>query len=85
MQRWIEPESMAICPNNWRDAQTLYDLISENVELSNTIHTDAWRGYNGLLAGGFANHLAINHSLHFVNPITHMHTNMCLGNPSDIG
>ena len=40
---------MAICPNNRRDAQTLYELISEYVELSSTIH-----GYNGLLAGSFA-------------------------------
>ena len=35
----------------------------------------AWRNYNGLLAGDFANHLAVNHSLHFVDPITHVHTN----------
>ena len=43
---------MAICPNNRRDAQALYDLISEHVELKSTIHMDAWRGYNGLLASG---------------------------------
>jgi hypothetical protein len=42
---------------------TLYDLILEHVVLPSTILTDAWRGYNGLLAGGFANHLTVNHSL----------------------
>ena len=68
-------ESMAICPNSRQGAQTLYDLISEHLEFLSTIHVDAWRGYNGLLAGGFANHLAVNHSLHFINLITHMHTN----------
>ena len=66
---------MAICPNNRRDAQTLYDLVSKHVELTSTIHTVAWRGYNGLLTGGFANHLTVNHSLHFEDPITHVHTN----------
>jgi Transposase and inactivated derivatives len=52
---------MAICPNNQQDAQTLYDLISKQVELTSTIHTDAWRSYNGLLASGFASHLTVNH------------------------
>ena len=66
---------MAICPNNRRDAQILYDLVSKHLELTSTIHTDAWRGYNGLFAGSFANHLTVNHSLHFVDPITHVHTN----------
>ena len=35
---------MAIFPNNLQDPQTLYDLISEHVELTSTIHSDAWRG-----------------------------------------
>jgi hypothetical protein len=26
------------------------------------VHMDAWRGYNGLLASGFANHLTVNNS-----------------------
>ena len=54
---------------------TLYDLILEHVVLPSTILTDAWRGYNGLFAGGFVNHLTVNHYLHFVNLITHVHTN----------
>ena len=66
---------MAICPNNRRDGQTSYDLVSKHLELTSTIHMDAWRGYNGLLVGGFANHLTVNLSLHFVDPIIHVHTN----------
>ena len=36
---------------------------------------DAWRSYNGLLVGRFANHLTVSHSLYFIDPITHVHTN----------
>jgi hypothetical protein len=32
-------------------------------------------GLQWLVSCGFTNHLAVNHSLHFVDPITHMHTN----------
>ena len=66
---------VTICLNNRQDTQTIYDLISEHVELTSTIHMDARMGQNSLLAGGFANHLTVYHSLHFVDPITHVHTN----------
>ena len=66
---------MTICPNKRRDSNTLYDLIVEHVELTSTIHTDAWRGYYGVLAGGFAVHLSVNHSESFMGPVTNCHTN----------
>jgi len=78
MQRRIEPESLS---KVWLSALITdklpkhYDLILEHVELSSAIYSDAWRGYNGLLAGGFTSHLPVNHSLHFVDPITLVHTN----------
>ena len=53
---------MAVCPGNRRDATTLYDLVSQHVEPTSTIYTDCWKGYNGLLAGGFSEHLTVNHS-----------------------
>ena len=28
---------------------------------------DCWRGYNGLIAGGFSEHLTVNHSQNFVH------------------
>jgi hypothetical protein len=66
---------MAICLNNQQDAQNLNDLISEHMQLTSVIHTNAWRGYSGLLASRFANHLTVNHSLYFFNHITHVHMN----------
>lgn len=68
---------MTICPDNKRDAVTLYQLIIEHVELTSTIHTDCWRGYNGLMGGGggFRAHMTVNHSVHFVDPVTNGHTN----------
>ena len=61
---------MTICPNNRRDGNTLFELITEHVELTSTIHTDAWRGYYGSVA-----HLTVNHSVHFVDPVTNCHMN----------
>ena len=61
---------MAVCPNNRRDSNTLYQLIAEHVELTSTIQTDAWRGYYGLLADGFAAHLSVNHSENSMDLVT---------------
>ena len=71
----MQKVQMTICPSNNRDADTLYNLIAEHVELTSTIHTDVWRGYNGFMAGGFAAHLTVNHSVNFVDPITQCHSN----------
>ena len=44
--------------------------ISEYVEAASTIHTDCWKSYNELMAGGFVAHLTVNHSHHFIKPTT---------------
>jgi len=44
-------------------------------EITSTIYTDCWRGYNGLMVRGFAVHLTVNHSHHFVDPVTGVHMN----------
>ena len=41
---------MAVCPRHQRDVGTLYLLISDHMEITSTIHTGCWRGYNGLMA-----------------------------------
>ena len=48
---------------------------SGHVEITSTIHTDCWRGYNGLMAGGFAAHLTVNHCNHLTDPVAGIHTN----------
>ena len=50
-------------------------VVIDHVEITSTIHTDCWRGSNGLTVGGFAAHLTVNHSHHFVDSVTSVHTN----------
>ena len=64
---------MAICPNNRRDAQTLYDLISEHVELTST--HGCMEGLQWLVSRWFCKSFSRKPLLHFVDPITHVHTN----------
>jgi transposase len=41
--------------------KTLQDIILGKVELSSAIHTDGWRGYDGLVDVGYDKHLRVNH------------------------
>ena len=66
---------MVVFPGNNRDASTSFDLVSQHIEPTSTIHTDCWKGYKGLMAGGFSEHLTVNHSQNFVDQRTGTHTN----------
>ena len=70
----MQEVQMTICSNNNRDADALYNLIAEHIELTSTIYTDVSRGYNGFMAGGFPAHLTVNHSHNFVDSITQCHS-----------
>ena len=42
--------------------KTLQSIIRGKVSLDSIIHSDGWRGYNGLVDVGYSKHLRINHS-----------------------
>ncbi len=42
--------------------KTLQNIIRGKVSLDSVIHSDGWRGYNGLVDVGFSKHLRVNHS-----------------------
>jgi transposase-like protein len=68
------------CAVQTRDADTLLEIITENVHVGSVIHTDCWRGYStaALEAAGYT-HTTVNHEHHFVDPITGVHTNTIEG------
>ena len=65
-------------PNNRRDHHTLLRLIKVYVAPGTTILTDKWKGYSALPRHGYE-HLVVNHSRGFVDPLTGVHTNTCEG------
>jgi transposase-like protein len=42
--------------------KTLQAIIRGKVSLDSVIHSDGWRGYNGLVDVGYSKHLRVNHS-----------------------
>eukprot|EP00731_Ephydatia_muelleri_P029566 Em0021g89a len=57
-----------------RDAATLLPLIYQHVRPVSTVLSDEWSSYSQLTAITGYTHLAVNHSLHFVDPTTGAHT-----------
>lgn len=65
-----------------RDARTLLRLIQDNVHKKSIIVTDSWKAYRDIKKlideeGNleFLEHYQVNHSKHFVDPVTGQHTN----------
>lgn len=64
---------MEIVPN--RTASTLLRIIRAHVAPGTIIHSDMWRAYRTVRAlRNVAAHRVVNHSLHFVDPVTGVHT-----------
>lgn len=62
-----------------RTAETLHDIISRHVAPGSIVYTDLWRGYTGISELNNITHRTVNHSQHFVDPITGVHTNTIEG------
>ena len=74
------PERRAfMVPVQDRSAETLQSIICQHVRPGSVVHTDLWRGYFGLDSHNGYVHRTVNHSLHFVDPMTSVHTNTIEG------
>ena len=64
---------MEIVPR--RDVATLLPIIQQHVLPGTTIWSNEWAAYSRVAAiPGVAGHSVINHSLHFVDPVTGVNT-----------
>jgi transposase-like protein len=62
-----------------RKADLLKHVISKHVRPGSIIYSDLWKGYNRLCEDGTFEHMTVNHSKNFKNPITGVHTNTIEG------
>ena len=53
-------------------ARTLQKIIRGRISPDSVIHSDGWRGYDGLVDVGFDKHLRINKSQHFASKGVHI-------------
>ncbi|OQS54049.1 hypothetical protein EHP00_1629 [Ecytonucleospora hepatopenaei] len=73
------PEKLIVLiPVENRNNETLITIIRRHVAPGSVIYSDQWRGYNSLFE--YYTHKTVNHSKHFVDPLTGIHTNFIEGN-----
>ena len=61
-----------------RKAETLYPIIKEMIKPGTTIHSDSWKAYhkiNEIDVTPPYMHKMVNHSKHYVDPVSKAHTN----------
>lgn len=73
-----DPIHCFIVPVEDRSRNTLLPIIKEYVKDGTTIYSDCWKAYDCLDDEGFV-HYSVNHSLHFKDPDTGVHTNTVEG------
>lgn len=61
-----------------RTKNTLFTKIEESIYKDTKLHTDMWKGYMGL-EDHYIEHLSVNHSENYKDPITGCHTNTIEG------
>ena len=54
---------------------TLQKVIKGKIALESVIHSDGWRGYNGLVAVGYSKHFRVDHSANAFARKGHCHVN----------
>ena len=58
-----------------RSAATLLPIMQQHLRSGTTVHSDQWAAYNRVQRlSVVASHSTVNHSLHFVDPTTGVHT-----------
>ena len=62
-----------------RTAETLLSIIEQYVAPGSVVYTDLWRGYSQLSQVLNLDHQTVNHTLHFKDPETGVHTNTIEG------
>ena len=64
---------MTIVPD--RSAQTLLPILQQHLHSGTIVHSDEWAAYNRVQQlRQVSHHETVNHSLHFVDPVTGVHT-----------
>lgn len=79
-----EQRNMFVCIVQNRNAETIKDLVYRHVHTGSKIFTDYWKGYDWLDEDANYSHEKVNHSLHFKDPETAVHTNTIEGTWSGI-
>lgn len=73
-----ERRKLSLIPVEKRDRTTLNNLIKSYVKEGSIIYTDCWRGYDDIKHLGYIHH-TVNHSNHFKDPNSGVHTNTIEG------
>ena len=62
-------------PYNKRDTESILPLLVQRLKPGGTLTTDCWRAYPACARAAGVTHLTVNHSKHFADPETGVHTN----------